>query len=36
MDPWLQYTTTPDGVSIAYAVAGVGPPLVRTPAVRSW
>ncbi len=29
MEPWLQYTTTADKVSIAFAVAGSGPPLVR-------
>lgn len=29
MEPWLQYATTSDGVNIAYALAGSGPPLVR-------
>ncbi|HEY7269171.1 MAG TPA: alpha/beta hydrolase [Dehalococcoidia bacterium] len=29
MEPWLQYTTTSDGVSIAYTVAGSGAPLIR-------
>jgi class 3 adenylate cyclase/pimeloyl-ACP methyl ester carboxylesterase len=34
MEPRIQYATTTDGVSIAYSVAGSGPPLVRvTPAV---
>jgi hypothetical protein len=29
MEPLLRYATTSDGVSIAYATAGSGPPLVR-------
>src|SRR3990170_4201324 len=31
MEPRIQYVKTSDGVSIAYAVAGDGPPLVRVP-----
>jgi len=31
MEPRIQYAKTSDGVSIAYAVAGDGPPLVRVP-----
>ena len=30
-EPRIQYVTTADGVSIAYAVTGDGPPLVRVP-----
>jgi pimeloyl-ACP methyl ester carboxylesterase len=29
VEPWLRYANTADGVSIAYTVAGDGPPLVR-------
>jgi len=42
MEPRIQYAKTSDGVSIAYAVAGDGPPLVRVPmpslchAQRDW
>src|SRR3990170_7931798 len=31
MEPRIQYAKTSDGVNIAYAVAGEGPPLVRVP-----
>jgi len=31
MEPRIQYAKTSDGVNIAYAVAGDGPPLVRVP-----
>src|SRR3990172_3305128 len=31
MEPRIQYAKTSDGVNIAYAVAGEGPPLVRMP-----
>src|SRR3972149_5397359 len=42
MEPRIQYAKTSDGVNIAYAVAGDGPPLVRAPlpwvnhAQRDW
>ena len=31
MEPRIQYAKTSDGVSIAFAVKGEGPPLVRVP-----
>ena len=32
MEPQIQYTKTSDGVTIAYARAGSGPPLLRAAA----
>jgi hypothetical protein len=29
LEPQIRYTTTADGVSLAYAVVGHGPPIVR-------
>ena len=31
MEPQIQYAKTSDGVSIAYATAGDGPPLILAP-----